>query len=218
MGVPGTTDKALPMCSSLPSELSVTCRPGRVLAAQGWLHPWPGDDNGTEHTGVHLPGVWAAPGPRPPPAWHLGPLRPLYLRLQLPQPLSSGPREGVGLSHVPLSRPSPGSERWGCGAGADTRTPQEGEPQLPMGTGPPHAGLAVPCTLRASCALRLPGSRACMQVLAVHTSRRLGRGPGEGWWAEISRWLAKWPWPWDSVCCLFLHRLARAHGAGKKDI
>lgn len=28
------------------SERSVTCRLGRALAAQGWLHPWPGDGDG----------------------------------------------------------------------------------------------------------------------------------------------------------------------------
>lgn len=143
---PGTPDQALPMCSSLPSERSATCRPGRAPAAPGWLHPWPGDSGGPvslcspsaagayppEGSGGDSAEVGALPAPHSS-CHRRGPR--VRSRLQIPQPLSSSHRRSVGLGCVPLSRPSPCSERWGRGAGADTPTTQEGEPQLPVGTG-----------------------------------------------------------------------------------
>lgn len=142
-GAPGTADQALSTGSSLPSELSATCRPGRACAARGWCRPWPGDGGspappasraqrnaaGCAPAGsLDSPECWAACVPRTPRTSGCG-VHCAHVTSYLSH------LEGAGLGWAPHSRLSPGSERWGRQAGANASTPREGEPWLPVGTG-----------------------------------------------------------------------------------
>lgn len=205
-GAPGTTDQALSMCSSLPSELSATCRPGRACAAQGWCRPWPGDGGrpappatraqrnaaGCAPTGsLDSPEFWAACVPCTPRTSGRG-VRCARVTSYLSH------LQGVGLGWAPLSRLSPGSECWGHQAGASASTPQEGEPWPPVGTGvfaPGGLSTGPVCahTPLAPCVLPLPTQchvtncpkTSCLKWQPLTVDESVGhRGSSDPSWAQ----------------------------------